>query len=114
MSFLWIKDCDLHRVEVNRFTRLVFGMTQSPFILEATLKAHFHNYLMIYPKVTENISDDMNVDDLISGSSRVGEVEFLNGSVKSYFNNGDFNLHKWHSNIPSLENPKRTTSNGLN
>ena len=59
--------CDLSHVEVNMFTRLKFGHMQFPFIFEATLKVHFHNYLMNYPKVIENISGDMYVDDLTSG-----------------------------------------------
>ena len=77
LRFHWVRNCGLDHVEINRFTRLVFGLTQSPFILEATLKAHFHNYLMNYPKVIENISDDMSVDDLTSGGKTVGEVEIL-------------------------------------
>ena len=64
-------------MRINRFPRLVFGLTQSPFILEATLETHFHNYLMNYSKVIENISDDVYVDDLTSGDNIVWEVEIL-------------------------------------
>ena len=53
----------------------MFRMMQFPFILETTIKAHFHNYLMNYPKVIENISDDMYKDHLTSGGSTVGELE---------------------------------------
>ena len=113
LRFHWVKDCDRNHVEINRFTRLVFGLTQSPFILEATLKAHFHNYLMNYPKVIENISDDMYVDDLTSGGNTVGEVEILKQKCEELFKKGGFNLHKWHSYIPSLENTKTTTSSEL-
>ena len=77
LHFHWVNKRDLNRVEITRFTRLVFGLTQSPFILEAALKVCFHNYLTNYPKVTENISDDMYVDDLTSGGNTVGEVEIL-------------------------------------
>ena len=77
MRFHWVKKCDPNRVETNRFTRLVFGLTQSPFIFEATLKIRFHNYLKNYPKVTENISDNMYVHNLTSGANTVGEVEIL-------------------------------------
>ena len=85
-------------MEINKFTRLVFGLTKSPFILGATLKAHFYNFLMNYPKVTENISDDMYVDDLA-----VGEIEILKQKCEELFKKGGFNLHKWHSNVPLLE-----------
>ena len=29
----WVNKCDPNPVEINRFTRLVFGLTQSPFFL---------------------------------------------------------------------------------
>ena len=62
--FHWENKCDPNRVELNRFTRLVFVLTESPFILEATLKVHFLNYLSNFSKEIENISDGMYVDDL--------------------------------------------------
>ena len=113
LHFQWVKNFDLNYVGIDRFTRLVFGLTQSPLIPETTLKAHFHNYLINYPKVIENISDDMYVDDLTSGGNTVGEVEILKQKCEELFKKGGFNLHKWHSNIPSLENIKATTSNEL-
>ena len=113
MHFPCVKNCDQNQVETNRFTRLVFGLMQSPFILEGTLKTHFHNYLMDYPKVIENISDGMYVDDLTSVGNTVGEVEILKQKCEELFKKGGFNLHKWHCNIPSLENIKATTSKEL-
>ena len=77
LRFHWVKKCDPNRVEINRFTRSVFGLTQSPLIFEATLKIRFHNCLKNYPKVTENISDNMYVDNLTSGANTVGEAEIL-------------------------------------
>ena len=41
LRFYWVKNSDPSVIETNRFTRLVFGLTQSPFILEGTLKEHF-------------------------------------------------------------------------
>ena len=113
LRFHWVNKCDSNRVEINRFTRLVFGLTQSPFILDATIKVHFHNYLTNCPKVRENISGDIYVDNLTSGGNTVGEVEVLKQNVKSYLKKGGFNLHKQHSNILSLENTKTTTSSEL-
>ena len=34
LRFHWVSNLDLNRIDVNSFTRLVFGYTQSPFILE--------------------------------------------------------------------------------
>lgn len=55
---------------------------------------------MNYLKVIENIGWH-NVDDLTSGGKAVGEVEILKQNCEEFFKEGSFNLHKWHSNIPS-------------
>ena len=103
--FQWVRNCDPNHAEINRFTRLVFGMTKSPFILEASLKAYFHYYLINYPKVIANISDEMYVNNLA-----VGEVEILKQKCEELFKKGGFSLRKCHSTIPSLENTKTTIS----
>ena len=107
LRFHWVKNCDTNGVEINRFTRLVFGPTQFQFILENTLKAHFQNYLMNYPKVIENMSDDMYVEDLTSRGNAIGEAEILKQKCEELFKKCAFNLNK----ISSLENIKITTLN---
>ena len=72
-----LKNLDPNIVEVNRFSRLVLGITQSLFILEGTLKQHFQNYMNEYPIVVEKIQNDMYVDDLASGSTNLVETENL-------------------------------------
>ena len=113
LSFHWVNKCDPNRVEINRFTRLVFGLTPSSFILEAILHVHFLNYLSNNLEVTESESDDMYVYDLTSGGNTVDEVEILKQKCEELFKKGGFNLHRWHSNVPSPENTKTTTSNEL-
>ena len=81
-------------MEIYRFTGLLFGLTQSPFILEATLKTHFQNYLMNYPKVTENVSDDMYVDGITSWGNTVEEVEIVKQKCEELLKKGDFNLYR--------------------
>ena len=76
MRFHWIKNLDPNIVEINRFCRLLFGLTQSPFILEGTIKQRFENYKNEYPIVIENIQDDMYVDDLVSGGTEINSKEY--------------------------------------
>ena len=85
LHFHWVNKCDPNYVEIHRFTRLAFGLTQLSFILVATLKVNFHNYLTNYTKEIENVSDDMYVDDLTSGSNTVGEAEILKQKCKESF-----------------------------
>ena len=77
LRFHWVSNLDLYRIEVNRFSRLVFGLTQSPFILESTLKEHFNNKKIVYPELIENIRNHMYVDDLVSGGNILSKVEVV-------------------------------------
>ena len=76
-KFHWVKNSDPSVIEINRFTSLVFGLTQSLFIVEVTLKEHFGYYIKQYPTLIEAISEDMHVDDLVSGSNTIEEVEVI-------------------------------------
>ena len=82
---------------------MVFGLTQSPFILEGTLKKHFKNYNQDYAKVIEVIENGMYVDDLVTGVESLDEVKKTKEKSIELFKKGGFNLHKWNSNVPSLE-----------
>ena len=78
----------------------MLGLTQSPFIFEGILKEHFQYYINKYPTLIEVISENMYVDDLISGRQ---EVETIKQKLTELFRKGGFNLDWWqHSNIPSL------------
>ena len=41
LRFQWVNSLESKNIKILRFTRFVFGLTQSPFILEGTLKKHF-------------------------------------------------------------------------
>ena len=75
LRFHWIQNRDLTNIAIIRFTRLVFGLTQSPFILEGILKKHFENYKQAYAKIIEVIENDMYVDDLVTGGESLDEVK---------------------------------------
>ena len=82
---------------------MVFSLTQSPFFLEGTLKKHFKNYNQGYAKVIEVIENGMYVDDLVTGGESLDEVKTTKEKSIELFKKGGFNLHKWNSNVPSLE-----------
>ena len=90
----WIKNLHPNIVEINRFTRLVFGLIQSLFILEGTLKQYFQNYMNEHPIVVEKIQKDMYIDDLVSGSINLVEVENLKKKLIELFSKGGFNVYK--------------------
>ena len=45
LTFHWIEGHDPPKMEIYQFTRLVFGLTQSPFVLDATFQHHWQNYI---------------------------------------------------------------------
>ena len=51
--FLWLKDLksDVLEVTVLRFTRVVFGVSSSPFLLNATIKHHVEKCGTEYPEL---------------------------------------------------------------
>ena len=48
LRFYWVKYSDPSVIEINRFTSLVFGLTQSPFILEGTLITNTQPLLKLF------------------------------------------------------------------
>ena len=48
LKFHWVENLTNNTTQILRFTRLVFGLNQSPFILEGTLKTHFERYESMY------------------------------------------------------------------
>ena len=103
LRFHWLKDRDIEKLETYRFTRVLFGLNQSPFLLGGTLMAHLDECEREYPHEVGVIKASLYVDDLILGADTVQEVEHLKTSASEIFNKAKFTLHKWHSNQPDLE-----------
>ena len=75
LCFRWADSLESKIIEILRFKRLVFGLTQSPFILEGTLKKHFENYRDSFEKLIKIIENDMYVDDLVTGYNNAEEIK---------------------------------------
>ena len=75
LRFHWVDSLESKNIEILRFTRLVFSLTQSPFILEGTLKKHFENYRDSFKELIKIIDNDMYVDDLVTGGNNLEEVK---------------------------------------
>ena len=94
IRFHWVKNSHRSVREVNRSTRLAFGLTQSWFSLEGNLKEHFQYYIYEYLTLIETISEDLYVDDLVSGSNTMQEVEVIKQKYINVFRKSGFNLHQ--------------------
>ena len=103
LRFHWIKDRDTSNVEVLRFTRALFGLVQSPFLLGGTLHQHLESMEGRYPSEVEEIKKSLYVDDVITGGETTDKVRKLKETAVAVFGEAKFELHKWHSNEPELE-----------
>ena len=103
LRFHWIKNKDPHEVEVLRFTRVPFGLIQSPFLLGGTIEQHLENCESKYPSEVEEIRRSMYVNDALTGGETLEQTLELKETAVKIFGEAQFELHKWHSNAPELE-----------
>ena len=75
LRFLWIDDVSKENPEILavRFTRVVFGVSSSPFLLNATIRYHLEARLEAHP-IFERLLNSFYVDDVISGAATEDEA----------------------------------------
>ena len=103
LRFHWIKDLASKQVETLRFTRVLFGLAPSPFLLAAVIKEHLQRYKMVNPELVEEIERSMYVDDLISGGETTKQALEIKMTATTIFGEATFKPHKWHFNHRELE-----------
>ena len=73
LRFLWISDLKSESPELVtfRFSRVVFGVSASPFLLNATINHHLNTYKKLDPTFVDKFLSSLYVDDVIAGSHDV-------------------------------------------
>ena len=106
LRFLWVENPfeDEARPVTLRFTRVVFGVSSSPFLLNATLKHHLEAYRSSKPDLVEAFSRSTYVDDIVAGADSKNDAFRLYTESKEILSHGSFNLRKFLSNSPQLQN----------
>ena len=81
LRFLW-QSPGSDDVTVYRFTRALFGLTCSPFLLGGVINEHLKHWEAKYPELVKEIRDDLYVDGLITGERErtIGGNETIEGS----------------------------------
>ncbi|GFY18345.1 uncharacterized protein TNCV_2047511 [Trichonephila clavipes] len=74
--FLWNENPDgpEELIQSYRMTRVLFGVSSSPFLLAATIKHHLKRYVEKFPETCEMLNNSLYVDDLVSGRENVEQV----------------------------------------
>ena len=76
MRFLWLGPDNFDENTIHRFLRVVFGVTNNPFLLQGTLRYHCDRIIelgSIDPKFVEDFLKHLYVDDSIGGANSVPE-----------------------------------------
>ena len=105
LRFLWLKDVFQEESEIIklRFTRVVFGVSPSPFLLNATIQHHIEKYQISHPEVVKILMQSIYVDDVILGADTEEDAYALYACSKEILSNGSFNLRKFVTNSSSLQ-----------
>ncbi|XP_028413930.1 uncharacterized protein LOC114536783 [Dendronephthya gigantea] len=111
LRFHW-KAPDSDDLTVYRFTRALFGLTCSPFLLGGVLNEHLKSWEKRYPALVEEIKGGLYVDDVMEGGDNVEEVKEKKAKTVSIFEDATFHLHKWHSNASELEDTDQSANEG--
>ena len=118
VRFLWFKDINEtpRKITSLRFTRVVFGLTSSPFLLNGTIKIHVSKYLPVphYTDVVKKLILNLYVDDSTNSFDTVETAMEFYEKSKSCLKEANFDLRKWATNsfelkkfIDSNENKSR-------
>jgi hypothetical protein len=73
LRFFW-RSPGQDKTLIYRFTRALFGLTCSPFLLGGVISQHLKSWELKYPEVVKEIRDGLYVDDLMLGGPNVQEV----------------------------------------
>ncbi|GFY73733.1 reverse transcriptase domain-containing protein [Trichonephila inaurata madagascariensis] len=87
-------------LSVYRITRVLFGISSSPFLLSATIKHYLKKYLEKYTDTVNFLNENIYVDDIIESQPIVNQAFTLEAT--KIFEDASISLHKWQTNSKSL------------
>ena len=107
LRFLWVDDVRKSSpvIEEMRFARVVFGVSASPFLLNATINHHLERY----SNLVDTLLHSTYVDDVTCGANEAYQLYDISTKL---FAEGGFNLRKFVTNSASLQ--QRISANNQN
>jgi len=81
---------------------VTYGLASAPFL---AIRCLFHLALecqSTFPEASQVIKRDFYVDDLITGGNDLIQLKILKEDITKILRSGEFELHKWNSNEPSI------------
>ena len=104
LRFLWVKDVNDSEPEIitYRFNRVVFGVSSSPFLLNAVIQHHLHQYSDRDPEFVRTMIEGFFVDDLVTSCKSTTTAFDLYKKARNRMKEGGFRLRKWKTNDKAL------------
>ena len=104
LRFLWVDDVNSNHPNTltYRFTRVVFGVSSSPFLLNATIHHHMDQYAADDPQHVEQLIKSLYVDDVAGGDTDEEAAYTFYVKSKVRLAEAGFNLRKFASNSEQL------------
>ena len=96
-----------------RFTRVVFGVSSSPFLLNATIRHHVAKYKDSDPAFVETFIRSTYVDDVTFGANDDDGAFDLYKRKNKILADGGFNLRKFVSNSQELQQRIKSMEEGM-
>ena len=103
LRFLWVKDIKQEPPEfiVYQFKCVVFGVSSSPFLLNANVRFHLEKYLKTHEVQVRQLLYSTYVDDIIAGGETEEAFELYVQSKQIF--QGGFNSRKFLTNSKHLQ-----------
>ena len=102
LRFHWRADT-YSEIETYRFTRVLFGLAPSPFLLGGVLECHLNSWAKKYPEEAERLRRSFYVDDFLTDGQNLQQAQERKKIAVEIMRDATFELHKWHSNQLQLE-----------
>ena len=105
LQFLWFDDLTKEPpgVCVLRFAQVVFGVSSSPFLLNATIRHHLEKRSWSQPELVKTLTRSTYVDDIVCGAEDDDEAYKLYTESKDILKAGGFKLRKFVTNSRPLQ-----------
>ena len=113
LRFLWVDDVNSAEPKIVEyiFARVVFGVTSSPFLLNATLLKHITSYEREDPEFVNQMLHSFYVDAVSVSLEDVDKAYQLYLKSRERMAQGGFNLRRWLTNSrPLMEKIKEMDS----
>ena len=105
LRFLWVRDVEEESPELvtYRFTRVAFGVSSSPFLLNATIQHHMKKYIPTDPEFVHKFLRSVYVYDVSLGSDTVESTFELYSKSRVRLAEAGFTLRKFVTNSSVLK-----------